>query len=211
MPELFEQEDSIWLSAVHGGIEATVGAVLSLMAYGVPCSAIDPPAAVASLFEKLADREDGLSIMLRTQRVAIGELWRLWAEHVHAAQVGSDREHALLVSSTGFMFHYLDRVSGQLIDRWAAARRRRQQGIDVPAEELIRRALFGGGDDELDLQRLSYEAERYHVALGLPGTLDEATIAQFETRAKRELHACAESQHPPRGWVDPLARFGARP
>lgn len=201
VPALVESGDSISIDAASHAIEATVGTVLSMLRYGISGESSEPPGAVLELFELCAERDDGLALVLRMHRVAIAELWQRWAAQLNTALAGSPRRHELLAASTALMFTYLDRVSEQLSERWNETHRRRQRGLDVVPEELIRRALFGEAGEEEGLARLDYDPARVHVALALPASLGEEELDGLANRARLELNALTLRMRHKDGWV----------
>ncbi|MDX8151888.1 aldehyde dehydrogenase family protein [Patulibacter brassicae] len=92
--------------------------------------------------------------------------------------------------------------------RWAETRRRRRQGLDVSADDLVRKALFGADDGDT-LRRLEYDPDLHHLALALPPTLDEAEVARLVSRARLHLRARSVTMRHDGGWVVWLGSDGA--
>jgi len=65
VPELTEPTDESVRSAVERSTVDNVGAVVSMLAYGIPSTAIEPSMGALELFQRLAEREDGLTTILR--------------------------------------------------------------------------------------------------------------------------------------------------
>ena len=59
--------------------QADVGAVLAGLANGVPTDAARPTQPSIALFEHMAERDDGLAVLLRSHRAVNAELWQVWA------------------------------------------------------------------------------------------------------------------------------------
>jgi DNA-binding CsgD family transcriptional regulator len=172
-------------------VDSTAGAMLSGLAYGVPMDAARPTDASIALLERLAERDDGLAIALRVQRLLSEALWQAWAAFTDE-RIGDRATHrALLAASTGQLAAYTDCVCEQLTGAWPDARRRRRQGVDVPVAELVSRAVFGGAEAAAAaLARLGYPADGFHLALALPAGVGRE---ELENLARRLKLACTVS------------------
>jgi hypothetical protein len=201
VPELVDPEDPTSREALWHSSQANVGAILSMLAYGVPGASIQPPAGALELFERLADREDGLTIILRAYRVGMAELWQIWARHVADGARDQQEMYEVLAASTSHLMAYIARMSEQLMDLWAETRRRRQRGLDVTPEDVIRHALFNHGDDGRALTSLGYDVGRAHVALALPSDIDERHVEQLSSRLCVEARAQTVVMRHDDGWV----------
>lgn len=190
-PRLVELDDPSWKEAVWHSTQANVGALLSQLTFGVPGTATQPSTGALELFERMADQDDGLLIILRGYRIGIAELWQIWAAHAAAHIDDAAELHAVLAASTSHMLGAIDRISEDLIAQWNETRRRRRQGLDVSPDELVRTALFGGAGGAGALTRLGYPEEATHLALALPPELTETEIAQLASKLR--LIADAES------------------
>lgn len=184
-PRLVDRDDPSWMEAVLHSTEANVGAILSLLAYGVPGAATQPSLGALELFERMADQDDGLTVILRGYRIGIAELWQIWAAHVAAHVDDAQELHQLLAASTSHMLAAVDRVSEQLVEEWTETRRRRRQGLDVSPDELVRAALFGPPDGAADaLARLGYDIAATHLALALPPDLEERELLRLASKLR---------------------------
>ncbi|MCK9250643.1 MAG: PEP-utilizing enzyme [Solirubrobacteraceae bacterium] len=146
-PRLVDPADPLSLEIVSHSTCDNVGAILSMLAYGIPASAMQPSSGAVELFEQAAGRDDGLAVVLRGYRVGFAEIWQIWAAHVRGRLPVADVP-PVIESSTAFLHAYIDAISDRLIERWAETRRRRRQGLDVSPEDLVRKALFGAGDGD---------------------------------------------------------------
>ena len=183
-PRLVELDDPSWMEAVWHSTHGNIGALLSMLAFGVPGTATQPSTGALELYERMADRDDGLTIILRGYRIGIAELWQIWAAHA-AAQIDDAGElHAVLAASTSHMLGAIDRISEDLVEQWNDTRRRRRQGLDVSPDELVRTALFGGAGGDGALARLGYDEDATHVALALPPELLESEVTQLASKLR---------------------------
>jgi hypothetical protein len=206
-PRLADPGDPSSLESVTHSTADNVGAILSMLAYGIPAAAIQPPSGAVELFERAAERDDGLTVVLRGYRIGFAEIWQMWAFHVRGRLPASEVPD-VLEASTAFLHAYIDSISERLIERWAETRRRRRQGLDVSADDLVRKALFGADDGDT-LRRLAYDPDLHHLALALPPTLDEAEVARLVSRARLHLRARSVTMRHDGGWVVWLGSEGA--
>jgi GGDEF-like domain/PucR C-terminal helix-turn-helix domain len=169
---------------------STAGSMLATLAYGSPTNAASPTRASLSLFERLAERDDGLAIALRAYRLLTAELWQIWAAFVDERLERSQYRPVLSIS-TAQIAECADSVAEQLAAAWAETRRRRRRGIAVPVEELVRRALYGSPTDAAAaLEQLGYPLEGSHLAVALPAGVERD---QLEHLSRRLRLACAAS------------------
>lgn len=208
-PRLVDRDDPSWMEAVLHSTEANIGAILSLLAYGVPGAATQPSLGALELYERMADRDDGLTVILRGYRIGIGELWQIWAAHV-AAHVDDARElHAVLAASTSHMLAAVDGISEELVAQWTETRRRRRQGLDVSPDELVRAALFGPPEGAADaLGRLGYDVAATHLAIALPAGLDEPEVRRLASKLRLVGDAPSVVLRSDAAWVVWLALGG---
>jgi hypothetical protein len=190
-PRLVDLEDPSWMEAVWHSTHANVGAILSALNFGVPGAATRPSTGALELFERMADQDDGLTIILRGYRIGIAELWQIWAAHAAGEIDDAGELHAVLATSTSHMLGAIDRVSEELVAQWNDTRQRRRQGLDVSPDELVRAALFAGPGADGALARLGYDEAAHHLAIALPAELEDAEVARLASKLR--LIASAES------------------
>jgi hypothetical protein len=189
-PALADPDDPTSMLAVDHSTQANVGAILSMLAYGMPAVSVQPPLGALELFERLADREDGLKVILRGYQLGIRELWQIWAAFVASRTDDAELLHAVLAASTSHMHTYVDRVSEQLACDWSEVRRRHRQGLRVSVEEVVRRVLFGNDHSGAGLGELDYPVGATHVAVALPGELEQREVDSLA----RHLRDCADAK-----------------
>lgn len=183
---LVDAEDPTLVELAERAVRSTAGAMLSALAYGVPVESARPTGASIALLERLGERDDGLAVALRAQRLLHDELWQTWAAFTDAQIADRASHSALLASSTRALAQYTDAVCEGLSAAWPEARRRRRRGMDVPVEELLGRALCGAPDAAADaLAALGYPADGRHLAIAAPPGPD------VEGLARRLELACA--------------------
>ena len=91
----------------------------------------------------MAERDDGLAVLLRSHRAVNAELWQAWAAFSDERVRDRRLHRAVLSLSTRQLAAYADSVCEHLTADWPEARRRRRRGVGVPVEQLVRRAVFG--------------------------------------------------------------------
>lgn len=197
-PALIDPDDPLSAEAVLHSTKANAGAILSMLAYGVPGTASEPSIGAMELFERLADRDDGLQIVLRGYRLGVAELWQVWARHVAERVDDAGELYELLAASTSHMLTAVDRISVSLGEQWAATRRRRRQGLDVSPDDLVRDALAG---NTAALEQLGYDGDRTHVAIALPAQMTEPEVTQLSGRLKLIASAQVAQLQRDAGWV----------
>jgi hypothetical protein len=202
-PRLADPDDQGWVEAVRHSTRANVGAVLSTLAYGVPGSAVEPARGALELYRRLADRDDGLVIVMRGYRLGITALWQLWARHVGERVEDKDTAVSLLVAGHSHMAAYVDAVGEVLAERWQETRRQRRLGLDVAPDELLRRALYDPDAAEAvaALGPLDYPVDRRHLAVTLPARLDDGQVAQLASRLRLAARASTAALRDDDGWV----------
>jgi DNA-binding CsgD family transcriptional regulator len=176
---LVDPDDPTLAALVEPFVDSTVGAMLAALAFGMPADAARPTEASLALFERLAERDDGLAVALRAHRLLAAELWQTWAAFTDE-RVPDRRAHsALLSASTRRLDAHLDRVCEYLTAAWADTRRRRLRGVDVPVAELLNRALCGEPEAAAGaLAQLGYPADGLHLAIALPVAVDAEPLSR---------------------------------
>jgi hypothetical protein len=182
VPEFVAAGDPTSMEAVTHSTSANVGAILTMLAHGVPATSTEPPVGALELFDRIAERDDGLELILRGYRVGMSELWQLWARWVADHVSDHDDLYALLAASTSFIMTFIARVSGELVARWEQTHRRRERGLGLSPEEIIRKALYDISTPASMLDPLGYDADRTHLAFALPAELTDDQIAELRAR-----------------------------
>ncbi len=186
---LVDPEDPSIPALVSGFAHSTVGAVLAALAYGSSTDRACPTDGSLALFERLAERDDGLAIALRAHRLLSTELWHTWAKFTHEMIEDRSLHRIALSMSTRQMAAYTDSVCEHLTGAWTETRRRRRHGIDVPVQELVRRALCGSpAAAAAALVELGYTVEDVHLAIALPLASEQDEVQGL---ARRLRLACA--------------------
>lgn len=200
-PELHDPTDPSTTEAVVHSTRDNGGAILSMLAYGWPTESIEPLAGGRELFERLAEREDGLRVILRGYRIGMAELWQIWASWLADRVADPADRQALLAASTSRMMRAVDRISDALAGEWEATRRRRRRGLDVPPEHLVRTALFDADSDGSALRSVDYDPDLTHLAISLPTGRDEDAISQLSSRLRVSAGARSVALRQDSGWV----------
>ena len=211
-PRLVDPDDDTVAGLAARLAQADVGAVLAGLANGVPTDAARPTQPSIALFEHLAERDDGLAVLLRSHRAVSAELWQVWAAFSDERVRDRRLHRAVLSLSTRQLAAYADSVCEHLTTDWPEARRRRQRGLGVPVEQLVRRAVFGSEPAaEAALAELRYPLDACHVAVALPPSVDRERLEDLARRLKLACSAPTLAAPDPGGmtiWVA-FGRAGA--
>ena len=184
-PRLMDPDDPTVARLATRLAQADVGAVLAGLANGVPTDAARPTQPSIALFEHMAERDDGLAVLLRSHRAVNAELWQVWAAFSDERVRDRRLHRAVLALSTRQIAAYADSVCEHLTADWPEARRRRRRGLGVPVEQLVRRAVFGSEPvAEAALAALRYPLDACHVAVALPPSVDSDRLDDLARRLK---------------------------
>ena len=184
-PRLMDPDDPTVARLASRLAHADVGAVLAGLANGVPTDAAPPTQPSIALFEHLAERDDGLAVLLRSHRAVNAELWQVWAAFSDERVRDRRLHRAVLALSTRQIAAYADSVCEHLTAEWPDARRRRQRGLCVPVEQLVRRAVFGSEPvAEAALADLRYPLDACHVAVALRPSVDRDGLDDLARKLK---------------------------
>lgn len=189
VPDIDQTGDPPSRDAITHSTHANVGAMLSMLAHGVPASAVEPMPGALELFDRLADRSDGLEIILRGYRSGMSELWQLWARFVADKVEDSEELYALLAASTSFIMTFIARMSDGLAIRWEQTRRRRERGLNRSPQEIIQTALFDESAPPATLDPLGYAADRVHLAYELAPETPEVRVTELLARVHSHVAA----------------------
>ncbi len=207
-PRLMDPDDPALAHLAARVAHADVGAVLAGLANGVPTEAARPTQPSIALFEQLAERDDGLAVLLRSHRAVNAELWQVWAAFSDERVRDRRLHRAALSLATRQLAGYADSVCEHLTADWPEARRRRQRGLGVPVEQLVRRAMFGSEPvAEAALTALGYPLDAYHVAVALPPSVDRDQLDDLARRLKLTCGAPALAA-PDTDWMTIWVAFG---
>jgi hypothetical protein len=180
---LADPDDPTSLAPVEHATHANIGAILSMLAFGVAPESARPPLGALKLFERLADHNDGLRVIQNGYRLAIRELWQIWAAFVASRTQDAELLYAVLAASTSQMDTYVDCVCERLDCSWNEARRRGGHGRSS-VETVVRRVLSGKDHDGNGLSELGYPVEAEHVAIALPPELEQREVESLARRLR---------------------------
>jgi hypothetical protein len=172
IPELARPQDPTWPATVYRAARSNVSAILAMLAEGVAGSAAETRLEARAFYERQAEHEDGLVVVLRTYRLGIAELWRIWAAHVADHVEDPALATEVLIASTADFDAYQDRMAEESAAHWRETRSRKRAGLDRSPADIVRGALAGGRTD--DLEQLGYDVDAPHLAIALaPGSEDD--------------------------------------
>src|SRR3954454_4308473 len=174
VPELAAVDDDELREETRGSCEANVDQILRLLRADAGVEGLVVPVAAAEYLRGFVRRGITLPVLLRSYRLGHAWLWDRWWQ---ALQERID-DHAELVAaqekSSAYMFAYVDRISGVLVDEYGTERERTVRGAAQLRADTVRAILAGETiDEELAVRRLGYELRRRHVALRVSSSTSE--------------------------------------
>jgi hypothetical protein len=227
IPEL-GGDDPNAVDECRASCEGNLAGAFSLLADGGDVARITAPPAALEYARSLARRNVSLAALLRAYRLGHAMSFDRFSEAL-SARVGQADDLAIGVElCSSFMFTYVDRVSDEVVDEYAAERGRWVRSAAAMRAEVVRAVLDGGPVNRDSVSAsLSYELRRHHVALvvwsetplGLDGlgSLERAASAAAAALGCREpliiseggatLWAWAGSHEPLPAIPEPLSRL----
>ncbi|GAA0603923.1 helix-turn-helix domain-containing protein [Sporichthya brevicatena] len=169
IPELGSPDsETSWETTMASGI-GNIGALMSMMTYGVPANAgIEPPEGALEFFRAMIGRGADITAILRAYRIGHAELWNQWMRVVSEGIENLEDLPEILTVSSAHMFSYMDSVCERLVAEYEPERRR--QLTSAAAQRVATaQAIVAGEDVDVDSAgaRLNYRLRRHHVALVL--------------------------------------------
>jgi DNA-binding PucR family transcriptional regulator len=194
VPELAAHDDDELREETRASSEANVDQVLRLLRAGASVDALVVPIEAAEYVRGLVQRGVTLPVLLRSYRVGHAWFWDRWSQALHE-RLGDPGE--LLTAqerSSAFLFAYIDRISGVLVEEYGNERDRLVRGATQLRAETVRAILTGEAiDEEVAVGRLGYELRRQHVALRVTSSASEVRGLE---RAAGEAAAALGSGEP---------------
>jgi hypothetical protein len=166
VPELAAIDDDELREETRSSSEANVDQVLRLLRAGAGAEALVVPIEAADYVRGLVRRGITLPVLLRSYRVGHAWFWDRWSQELHDRIADPEPLLSAQEKSSAFLFAYIDRISGVLVDEYGNERDRMVRGAAQLRSETVRAILAGDTlDEELAVGRLGYELRRHHVAL----------------------------------------------
>ncbi|MFL5819393.1 MAG: PucR family transcriptional regulator [Solirubrobacteraceae bacterium] len=166
IPEIAAIDDDDLLAELLASTKANVGQVLRMLAHGASADDVTTPHEALDYLRGNVRRGFPLSALLRSYRLGHAWLWERWSQALQERVVDSGELAAGQDESSAFMFAYVDKVSGALVEEFGSERERMQRSAAQIRAQTVRRILGAEPvDAELASRRLGYELHRHHVAL----------------------------------------------
>jgi len=169
IPELGgpDSEES-WETTMASGV-GNIGALMSMMTYGVPANAgIEPPEGALEFFRAMISRGADITSILRAYRIGHAELWNQWMKVVSEQIETLEDLPEIMTVSAAHMFSSIDSVCERLVAEYEPERRRLQTSA-AALRVATAQAIVSGEDIDPDLasRRLNYRLSRHHLGLVL--------------------------------------------
>lgn len=187
---------------------SNIEAMLSMIRHGIPASAIEAPIAALEHARRMAARGHGIDVTLRFYRVGHAYFWERWSvDLVHAIE-DRDRLVTALSATAGFLFHYIDVISGLVSTEYLAERERRQRRAAVVRADLVRAVLAGEAIERTATeQALGHQFGPRQVAFLCwsdddPATLERAAAAVTSAFGAGRSLVVPDGAHALAGWLN---------
>jgi hypothetical protein len=192
VPELAPTGSDEEIAAIRESTEQNVGAILSMLAFGVVPGAAEPPVGTVKVIRQTVAGGGDLVTMLRGFRMGHRAVSAFWLEHLGEAVEDEHDRHELVRYSTEKLFTYFDGVSEQLVARY----RREHPEVGVRGGTSRRQALDGLlADDEPDAGAaslsLGYDVRLHHVGVVVTLLDRDADAREAVDRLARTIGATA--------------------
>lgn len=178
-PELWEALHASCLANLHTGLDRMAGD------RSIP-DAI--PGRARDLARIAVHLDLGLEPVLRAYRVGHRVMWEAWFAAIEAEADGAEDRRRVHEEVSGYLFAYVDRVSGLVTDEFTRERDRFLRSREQRRTQLVRDVLEGADPDPARaLDELGYDLRLHHLALVASGPEPE--------RSARELAGMLEAPH----------------
>src|SRR3954463_6991507 len=166
IPEIGVIEDDELRAELLASCEANIGQVMRMLASGAPVDDVTVQPESLNFLRGNVRRGLPLAVLLRSYRLGHAWLWQQWSEALQERVDDSGELVAGQDETSAFMFAYVDRISGALVEEFGTERERMLRSAEQLRVETVR-AIVGGDpiDTEAASLRLSYELRRHHVAM----------------------------------------------
>jgi DNA-binding PucR family transcriptional regulator len=164
IPEL--RGDQLVEKLLDASIEENVATLLHVFEHGTAPDEVDPPAAAVEYAKRLAQRGVPIVALIRAYRVGHGRLLGRCVEEIAARAMPAELSTAVTARLVEVSFHYIDRISEQLItiyqrerDRWLLTQ------TAVRAARV--RALLASEPVDIDAveSSLGYRLRQHHLGV----------------------------------------------
>ena len=140
IPEFAAIDDDDDLRAeLLASTEANVSQVLRMLAHGASADDVTAPHEALDYLRGNVRRGFPLSVLLRSYRLGHAWLWERWSEALRERVVDSGELSAGQDASSAFMFAYVDKISGLLVEEFGSERERMlRSAAQIRAETVPR-------------------------------------------------------------------------
>jgi hypothetical protein len=164
--ELGEIEDDEFRAELRASSDANIDQVLRMLAHGARVDDITVPHEALSFLRGNVRRGLPLAVLLRSYRLGHAWLWEKWSAALQERVDDSGELVAGQDESSAFMFAYVDRVSGALVEEFGTERQRMLRSAEQLRVDTVRTILGGDPiDTEAASRGVGYELRRHHIAM----------------------------------------------
>jgi hypothetical protein len=162
-------DDSALLAAARRAGEANVRTLLLSLALGTDPLTLDVPDGNLELVQNLAQRPDGLPLILRAYQVGLAAFRHVWIDHIAQSVNDSGRLARLIIYTDTHITACADQVSDVLTERWVELER------DARTADIRRaamgRALLAG--QSANLSDIGHPGDRAHLVIAARSATSE--------------------------------------
>jgi DNA-binding PucR family transcriptional regulator len=174
IPEIREIEDDELRAELRASTEANIAQVLRMLAHGARVEDISVPHEALDYLRGNVRRGLPLAVLLRSYRLGHAWLWEQWTEALKERVDDSGELAAGQDESSAFMFAYVDRISGALVEEFGTEHERMLRSAEQLRADTVRAILAGDPiDTEVASRRLGYELRRLHLAMRVSSGVSE--------------------------------------
>jgi DNA-binding CsgD family transcriptional regulator len=167
IPELAESRAGPLMTQTRDTCRANVAQILRALARGEAVEELAVPPEAIACAQSYVQRELPVAVLLRAYQIGQADFLERWTGDMAAQARGDPGLRAALVSSTSWVFAYVDKVCDQIVREYGRARERWARTPEAVRAETARAVLDGTLRDDREASRLlGHElARRHHLAI----------------------------------------------
>jgi hypothetical protein len=166
IPEISEFDDAEFRAELVASCEGNIGQVLRMLHDHAPVDDVSFTHEAMNFLRGNVRRGIPLAVLLRSYRLGHAWLYERWSEAMQERVDDSGELAAGQDEGSAFMFAYIDRVSGVLVDEFGTEQEQMLRSAEQLRADTAREILRGDPiDTEAASRRLGYELRRHHVAM----------------------------------------------
>src|SRR2546423_648967 len=158
--------------------------------------ACPPEAALAA--RQAVQLDAPVTVVLQCYRAGHAVLWEAWLDLVEQSGAVQKLRRRLLEAASEFMFAYVERCTGFVVEEYSRTREVAIRGRDYQRLQLVRRVLEG---EDTDVDELGYPLSLQHVGVVASGPGGEAALRAAAAELGRRSLVLAGDDGTVWGWI----------